>query len=131
MQVQVNCGDGLKASDSLERWVTDHLEDSLERFSDQLTRVEVQLTDEAKGKVNSQDTRCMLEGRITGHPPIAVNHHAENMDEALRGATKKLINALSHTLGKLDRDKPRGHETIRKDPEVIEQIIQEAGGDVR
>ena len=120
MQVQVNCGDGLSASENLERWATDFLEDSLERFRDQLTRVEVQLTDEAKGKSSGHDMRCMLEGRITGHPPVAVNHHAENMDEAIRGATKKLINALSHTLGKLDRDKPRSHETIRKDPEAIE-----------
>lgn len=124
MQVQVNCGDGLKASESLERWATDFLEESLARFRDQLTRVEVQLTDEAKGKTTGQDMRCMLEGRITGHPPVAVNHHAENMDEAIRGAAKKLINALSHTLGKLDRDKPRAHDTIRKDPEAIEN----AGG---
>src|SRR5437764_10653169 len=114
MQVQVNCGDGLSAKETLEAWATDFLNESMARFADELTRVEVQLTDEAKGKHSGQDMHCMLEGRVTGHPPVAVHHNAENMDEAIRGATKKLIHALEHKLGKLDRHEHRARDTIRK-----------------
>ena len=119
MQVQVNCGDGLSAKETLERWATDFLNESLVRFRHELTRVEVQLTDEAKGKGSGPDMRCMLEGRLTGHAPIAVNHNADTMDESIRGATGKLIRALEHTLGKLDRHEHRSRETIRRDPDAV------------
>ena len=119
MHVQVNCGDGLSAKETLERWATDFLNESLVRFRHELTRVEVQLTDEAKGKGSGQDMRCMLEGRLTGHPPIAVNHYGETMDEAIRGATGKLIRALEHKVGKLERHEHRTRDTIRRDPDVV------------
>jgi ribosome-associated translation inhibitor RaiA len=118
MQVQVNTGDGLEGKDTLERWATDFLNGELSRFRDEITRVEVQLTDEAKGKKNGEDMRCMLEARLNGHQPVAVQHHAENMDEAIRGASTKLIRALNHTLGKLDRHEHRSRDTIRRDPQA-------------
>ena len=101
MQVQVNTGNGLENKESLERWASDYLNGELGRFSGEIPTLVVQLTDEARGKHNSVDMRCMLEARLAGHQPIAVNHHAENMDEAIRGAAHKLIHALEHTLGKL------------------------------
>ncbi|HUR89030.1 MAG TPA: HPF/RaiA family ribosome-associated protein [Ramlibacter sp.] len=121
MQVQVNCGDGLQAKDTLERWATGFLNDSLARFRGELTRVEVQLSDEAKGKQGGQDMRCMLEARLAAHPPVAVTHMGETMDEAMRGASQRLIHALEHKLGKLDRHQHRDRETIRRDPDVVEQ----------
>ena len=119
MQVQVNCGDGLSAKETLERWATDYLNDALERFRDELTRVEVQLNDDAKGKNGAQDMRCMLEARLAAHQPVAVNHFGETMDEAMRGATQKLVKALDHTLGKLDRHNHRSRDTIRRDPDLV------------
>jgi hypothetical protein len=118
MQVQVNTGNGLENKDTLDRWASDYLTESLARFREELTRVEVQLTDESRGKKSAQDMRCMLEGRLNGHPPIAVNHNADTMDEAMRGATAKLVKALDHTLGRLDRHQHRDRETIRKDIEA-------------
>ena len=122
MHVQVNCGDGFSGKETLERWATDFLSESLVRFRHELTRIEVQLTDEAKGKHSGQDMRCMLEARLTGHQPVAVIHHGDSVDEAIRGATQKLVHALEHTLGKLDRQRHRARETIRRDPEAIEPV---------
>jgi hypothetical protein len=121
MQVQVNCGDGLNAKDTLERWATDFLNAELSRFAAEITRVEVQLTDEAKGKHNGQDMRCMLEARMTGHAPVAVTHYGQSMDEAIRGASTKLIRALEHTFGRLDRHEHRARDTIRKDSDVVDE----------
>jgi hypothetical protein len=119
MQVLVNTGDGLEGKDTLERWATDFLNTELLRWRDEISRVQVQLSDEAKGKRNGEDMRCMLEARINGHQPIAVQHHAENMDEAIRGASIKLIRALDHILGKLDRHEHRVRDTIRRDFEAV------------
>ena len=119
MQVQVNTGNGVQNKESLERWATEFLNDALARFSQDLTRVEVQLRDENHGKGGADDMRCMLEGRLTGRDPVAVNHHAATMDEAMRGATAKLARALEHSLGKLDRHQHRDRESIRKSESLL------------
>lgn len=113
MQVQVNTGNGAQNKESLERWATDFLNGALARYRQEITRVEVQLTDENRGKGGAVDKRCMLEARLNGHEPLAVNHYGESQDEAIRGAAQKLINALEHALGKLERQH-RDRETIRK-----------------
>ena len=114
MQIQVNTGSGIDNSDALQRWASDHLNETLDRFRQDITRIEVQLNDENSGKSGNADKRCMMEARLAGHQPIAVNHHAETQDEAFRGAARKLLNALDHSLGKL-RDHHRDRESIRKD----------------
>lgn len=120
MQVQVNTGNGLENKETLERWADEYLNEALARFRQEITRVEVQLTDENSGNKGAADTRCMLEARLNGHAPLAVNHHGATQDEAFRGATQRLINLLDHTLGKLDRHEHRARDTIRKDPSIVE-----------
>ncbi|NPC56294.1 HPF/RaiA family ribosome-associated protein [Caenimonas soli] len=120
MLVQVNTGNGLENKEALERWADEFLNEALARFNQEITRIEVQLTDENSVKNGAADRRCMLEARLNGHAPLAVNHHAATQDEAFRGATQRLINLLDHTLGKLDRHEHRARETIRKDPSIVE-----------
>ena len=120
MQVQVNTSNGIENKDSLERWATDFLNDSLERFRQDITRVEVQLRDTNSAKKGAEDKRCTLEARITGRDPVAVTHHAPSQDEAFRGATQKLTHHLEHTMGKLDRHQHRDRDTIRRDPTAVE-----------
>lgn len=122
MQVQVNTSNGVENKDTLERWASDYLNDSLGRFAQDITRVEVQLRDVNSGRKGADDKRCMLEARITGREPLAATHHAPSQDEAFRGATQRLIHLLDHTLGKLDRHQHRDRDTIRKDPAAIPEL---------
>mgnify|MGYP001627452529 CR=1 FL=1 len=114
MQIQVNAGEGISGSEALERWANEHLQSSLARFSEDLTRIEVQLTDENSGKGGADDKRCLLEARPTGMDPIVAEHRAENLDMAVRGATQRLVTVLDRTLGKHDRKDRRDRETIRR-----------------
>jgi hypothetical protein len=118
MQIQVNTGNGMENKETLERWADQYLNEALERFREEITRVVVMLSDENSCKKGAADKRCMLEARLAGHEPLAVNHHGETQDEAFRGATQKLIHMLEHTLGKLDRHQHRDRGTIRKDAVV-------------
>jgi hypothetical protein len=120
MQIQVNTGNGTPNKETLERWADQYLNETLSRFNQEISRIEVQLSDENSAKKGSADKRCMLEARLNGHAPLAVNHHAETQDEAFRGATQKLIHLLDHTIGKLDRREHRDRETIRKDASIAE-----------
>ena len=114
MQVQVNTSNGIDNKETLDRWAERYLNDALARFRQEITRIEVQLSDENSGKKGAADKRCMLEARVNGHEPLAVNHHGETQDDAFRGATQKLLRALEHMLGKLDRHQHRERDTIRK-----------------
>ncbi len=115
MQVQVNTSNGIENKDTLERWASDYLNEALQRFQQDITRVEVQLRDTASGKKGGDDLRCTLEARIAGRDPVAATHHAASQDEAFRGATERLIHVLEHTFGKLDRHQHRDRDTIRRD----------------
>lgn len=121
MQVQVNTSNGIDNKASLERWASDYLNEHLARFDQDITRIEVQLTDENHGaKGGNGDKRCMLEARINGRTPVAVTSFAADQDLAFRGAAEKLEHALAHTFGKLDRREHRARDTLRKDGEVRE-----------
>jgi ribosome-associated translation inhibitor RaiA len=124
MKVQVNTSNDIENKQALERWATDYLNEQLARFDQDITSIEVQMTDEnhaAKG--GGVDKRCMMEARINGRDPVAVTNYAPDQNLAFRGACEKLAKALDHTFGKLDRREHRARDTIRRDPEVLEDLV--------
>lgn len=124
MKVQVNTSNDIENKDTLERWANEYLNEHLARFEQDITSIEVQLTDENHAtKGGSLDKRCMMEARVNGRAPIAVTHFAPDQNLAFRGAADKLDHALDRALGKLDRREHRVRDTIRRDPEVLEDVI--------
>ena len=96
-------------------WVTATVEVTLERHLEDLTRVEVHLSDENGGKSGPKDKRCKMEARPKGHQPILVSHDADSRTQAVEGAAEKLEHALEHLFGKL-----RGKRTAALAPEGFE-----------
>ena len=124
MKVQVNTSNDIENKETLERWAGEYLNEHLARFEQDLTSIEVQMSDENHGtRGGAVDKRCMMEARVNGRAPVAVTNYAPNQDLAFRGAAEKLAHALDHTFGKLDRREHRERDTIRRDPEVIEQRV--------
>ena len=76
-------------------------EEELSRFSHQITRVEVHLSDENSDKEGLNDKRCMIEARLEGIKPIAVTNHANTHEQAVAGAVEKLKTSLDTILGRL------------------------------
>ncbi|PCR97424.1 ribosomal subunit interface protein [Pseudomonas sp. FW215-R2] len=106
MQIQVNSDNHIQSSKRLEEWVRTTIESTLDRYEEDLTRVEVHLSDENGDKPGPHDLRCQLEARPKGHQPISVTHKADSLEQAIDGAAEKLEHALEHLFGKL-RGKPR------------------------
>jgi ribosome-associated translation inhibitor RaiA len=123
MKVQVNTSNDIENKETLERWASEFLNEQLARFDQDITSIEVQMTDENHGAKGGADKRCMLEARVTGRTPIAVTNYGTDQNLAFRGATDKLANALDHAFGKLDRREHRERDTIRRDPEVIDDLV--------
>src|SRR5690349_11850140 len=72
MHIQINTDHNLRGGESVEESVRGTVEDALQRFSGQISRVEVHLADENAGKHGGNDKRCMMEARLEGHAPVAV-----------------------------------------------------------
>src|ERR1700739_1979765 len=106
MQIQVNSDNHIQSSKRLEEWVRTTIESTLDRYEEDLTRVEGHLSDENGDKHGPHDLRCQLEARPKGHQPISVTHKADSLERAIDGAAEKLEHALEHLFGKL-RGKPR------------------------
>ena len=101
MQIQINTDNNIAGSARMATYFTETLEAELSRFSEQLTSVQVHLSDENAEKKGGDDKRCLLEARLKGLKPVVVTHHAENIDLAFSGAIDKLTKSLESTIGKL------------------------------
>jgi hypothetical protein len=102
MQIQVNTDSSIDGNEKLVTHVKGIVESTLGRFNERVTRVEVHLSDENKGKGGHDDHRCMMEARLAGRLPTAVTHHAETVHEAAVGAADKLKRSLESVLGRED-----------------------------
>jgi ribosome-associated translation inhibitor RaiA len=103
MQILVNSNHTVSGGESVSERVETMISDTLDRFADRITRIEVHLNDENADKGGEHDKRCMIEARLGGLRPIAVTHTAPTLAEAIEGAAEKLERALEHTLGKLEQ----------------------------
>jgi ribosome-associated translation inhibitor RaiA len=100
MQVQVNSGSGVEVGTELSRRVESTVTRILNRFEDQITRVEVHLSDVNSDKSGARDKRCLMEARLAGLDPIAVTNLAANVEDAIKGAAEKLKTALENQSGR-------------------------------
>lgn len=104
MKVQINTDSNIDSDEALDLEVEALVRGAIDRFSDDLTRVEVHLSDENSSKKGgSADIRCLVEARMRGRDPIVVTHSAANVSEAAEGASRKMRDRLDTVLGKLGR----------------------------
>ena len=107
MKIQVNTDTHIDGHERLATHVSATIEHALKRFTDHVTRVEVHLSDENGDKTGPLDQRCMLEVRLEGRQPVAVTEHANTQEQAVSGATQKMLRLLDSTLGRLNDHRDR------------------------
>lgn len=106
MQINVNTDHTITRHQGLDDHVTEVVNSAIGRFGEQITTVEVHLSDEVSEKSADGANRCMMEARVTGYAPVVVTAHAENLHQAVNGAADKLKRALDSAIGRLhDKDK--------------------------
>jgi ribosome-associated translation inhibitor RaiA len=101
MQIQTNTDNTIERHEPLTRHVESVVKEALSRFSKQITRVVVHLSDTNDYKSSNGDHRCMMEARIEGHPPIAASDHGASLHQAIHGAAEKLKRSIDSTLGRI------------------------------
>jgi hypothetical protein len=101
MKIQFNTDKNVNGDEELRESLTSVLSDSLRRFKNHVTRLEVHLSDENGGKSGPDDKRCLLEARMEGRKPIAVTDQADSFIEAVSGAADKMKLALDSIIGRM------------------------------
>jgi ribosome-associated translation inhibitor RaiA len=101
MKIQINTDNHITGREALVEQAEATVTSALGHLAEQITRVEVHLSDENGEKTGVRDKRCMMEARLEGHQPIAVTDEADSLDEAIAGAADKLKRSLDHTLGRV------------------------------
>ncbi|MEM0913913.1 MAG: HPF/RaiA family ribosome-associated protein [Planctomycetota bacterium] len=99
MQIQVNFGD-VEATSALNDHAEAAVLKALEHVASQVTRVEVHIRDDKGKRQGPDDKRCMMEGRIAGEQPLAVDARGNDLYKSITEAAGKLGRAISR---KLDR----------------------------
>lgn len=100
MTIQLNTDNNILGDATLQEYVNTHIEKKLGRFSDSLSRIEVNLKDTNGDKPGTKDKHCALEARIKGKNPTAVTHEAATVELALSGAIEKLKGVLDSALSR-------------------------------
>jgi len=106
MQIQISSDKNISMHHKLSNLIHSDLNRILNRFKDQLTRVEVHLTDENGDKSGAADKRCVLEVRPKHHQVLAVTNDSSDISSAVTGAASKMQRLLGNTFGRIE-DKHR------------------------
>lgn len=101
MKIQINTDHNIAGDEQWAAKAEASVATALARFADQITRIEVHVSDVNAGKSGTDDKRCLLEARLAGLRPLAVDHQAATVDGAVAGAARKLVRMLDSTLGRL------------------------------
>ncbi len=105
MLVQVNFGD-VEHSEAIKSWVEERVQKQLGHLAERLTRVEVHLRDDnSTAKRSADDKRCVMEARIAGRRPLAVDHTGRDLYKVIDEAAGKLSRAVKTDI---ERASPKG-----------------------
>jgi hypothetical protein len=110
MQIQISSDKNISMHKKLSNLIDSDLRRILNRFKDEITRVEVHLSDENGDKSGAQDKRCRLEVRHKRHQSLAVTNDSSDIPTSVTGAGSKMVRLLVSTFGRIE-DKNRSLTT--------------------
>ena len=119
MEIQMDTSKAIGNKAALGQWASAELTEKLNRFRDEITRVEVYLSENKGDKIGTDALHCSMQARLGRQQLITVNHDGASQDEAFRGALAKLLSSLEASMGRLKKHRDR--ESIRKDGDVPEE----------
>lgn len=99
MIIQFNTDKNIASNARTANYLSSMISESLDRFSEHITRIEVHLADEnSSAKAGGDDKRCSIEARMEGKKPLSVTNHADTIEKAVSGAIDKLMRTLEKNL---------------------------------
>lgn len=101
MQIQVNSDQSVAVDAGLAAFVEETVRRVLTRWTNDVSRVEIHLSDVNGERFGTMDKRCLLEARPAGGDPVAVTAEGGAVEAAVRAAAQKMDRLLDSRFGKL------------------------------
>jgi ribosome-associated translation inhibitor RaiA len=101
MQILVTCNDPLCCDENLFQRVEGVIAGTLERFSNRVARVEVNLSDVTDLNYGNRDRICSLQAWV-GTESVVASHEAATLTEAIHDAASKLERLLARAIEQRD-----------------------------
>src|SRR5579862_3913975 len=90
MQIRVDVDEHIDGSEELLTRVEGVIEGSLDRYQEQIARVEVHLSQRIHHRRGAHDMCCRMEAHMEGLKAITVSHEGMTLTEAIHAASAKL-----------------------------------------
>lgn len=100
MLIQINTDKNIEGTSEMIAHFTGLLKENLDRFDDQVTRLEIHLSDENGNKNAGDDKKCVLEARLKGSNPIVVTTVGATLHQSVKNAAEKMSVTLEKSLEK-------------------------------
>jgi ribosomal subunit interface protein len=101
MIVQLNTDKNIEGTAGLETFVSEKVNSGLKHFVENITRIEVHLSDQNADKGGSDDIHCKIEARLEGVQPVIVVGKSGSKEKALDEAVDKMKAKLGTVMGKI------------------------------
>jgi hypothetical protein len=101
MDILINTDHSIEGNERTNSYFSEVITKDLRRFENDITRIEVHLTDENASKTGKNDKKCTMEARVKNHQPIVVSCNDDTIEKVMSLATNKLKSALDSVLGDL------------------------------
>lgn len=101
MIIQLNTDKNIEGTAGLEAFVSEKVSSGLKHFVENITRIEVHLSDQNGDKGGQDDIQCKIEARLEGIQPVIVNSKNESKEKALGEAIDKMKAKLGTVMGKI------------------------------
>jgi ribosome-associated translation inhibitor RaiA len=124
MQININTDKSIGRRLGLDEHVETVIQAAIGRFGEQITRVEVHLSDENGPRGGG--SRCVLEARVTGYQPISTHDNSDNLHQAIGGAADKLKRAIDSALGRLHDKNLHERLPVDVEPEADKNLTSES-----
>jgi ribosome-associated translation inhibitor RaiA len=94
MFIEFHSDSNVNATDETVAPFRDQINNSLSKYSHQVSSVQVHFSDENGKQGGQDDKRCMIEVRLDGMNPIAVTGRSSSLAQALKLAIDKMKTSL-------------------------------------
>lgn len=105
MKIQFNTDKNIEGKVELETFVSEKISNSLKHFTENITRIEVHLSDQNSHKDSEDDIQCKMEARIQNMQPVMVISKSGSREKAIDIALDKMKARLSTIIGKMKNKK--------------------------
>ncbi len=95
MLIQFNTDNNIEGSAAMATHFNTMVEETLSRFDEEVTRVEIYVKDVNGSKEGTPDKHCFIEARLRGLDPVSTSAQTETVHQSVKDATDKMKTLLA------------------------------------